>query len=262
MANNEIIKAKRKQFAYTDSQISAFTTRLDSFLFKELSKVLRPVLQNPQDKAEALQILGSLFSSLEEIGLKNELQSLKRIYGSQIRHIREEFESLGIKEVFSDTDVDIVGKLIDFDTEAVSNKIHKYTDDVGATVMRSVLAGEEPDFSAIHERVGASLARQVETETQTLLAGFSRAVTTGKAKELGFTLFMYLGPDDKVTRPFCAHVLERDPAIYTIEEIQALNGHSEAPEGLDVMLYGGGYNCRHDWRPLSEESAKEMGWTP
>lgn len=256
--DNDLVKSVRKQFQYTDSQISAFAARLDKFLFAELSRVLKPVEKDPTNQAEALRVLGSLFSALKEAGLQDELKPIFQVYGSQITHIREEFAKLGVSQLFSDTDVSIVKNLIDFDTQAVANKIHNYTDDVAATVMRSVIAGEEIDIGAVHEKFGATLGRQIETETQTLLAGFSRAVTVGKAKELGFDLFMYIGPDDKVTRPFCEHLLQRDPAIYTQDEIQKMDNE----QGLDVFTYGGGYNCRHDWRPVSEDRAKELGYYP
>lgn len=256
VSENQLLKSARKQFQLTDAQIAAFTARLDSFLFKHLSKVLKPVEQNPQDQAEAFKVLGSLFSSLKELGLKEELKAIERIYSAQIKHVREEFEKLGVRQVFSDVDVNIIGSLIDFDTAAVANKINAYTDDVGSTMMRSVIAGESPDFISIHEKFGKTLGRQIETETQTLLAGFSRSVTVGKGKDLGFDLWLYVGPDDKVTRPFCDHLLQDDPPIYTTEEIQGMDNE----QGLPVFEYGGGYNCRHDWRPVSPELAQQMGY--
>lgn len=254
---DEIKKAK-KQFQLVDAQIEAFVSRLDAFLFQYVGGFLGPVVRNPQDKAEAARVIGSLYSALKELGLDQELRRIEVIYGSQLRYIRDTFEGLGVRQVFSDIDVRIVKNLIDFDTAAVANKIRQYTSDVGATLMRSVIAGEEPSFTQAHETLGPRLANQVKTETQTLLAGFSRAVTVGKAKELGFDLFIYLGPDDKVTRPFCERVLAKDPPIYSTDEIASMNNG----QGLDVFSYGGGYNCRHDWRPISEDRARAMGWVP
>lgn len=256
------VKQARKNFSASDAQIKAFTDRLDKFLFRYLSQLLGPIEQSPQKQAEAAQILGSLESSLRELGLTDELNKLEIVYGTQIKRIRDLFEATGVRKVFSDIDVQIVKNLIDFDISAVANQVTNYVGDVRSTMMRSVLAGETPDFAAMHDTLGTRLASNLDAEINTLTAGFSRAVTVGKAKELGFDLFVYIGPDDKVTRPFCRHVLEKDPPIYTTAEIQALNGRSDAPEGLDVFAYGGGYNCRHDWRPITEEEARKLGWTP
>lgn len=252
------LSESRKQFQFTDEQIKNFVLRLDAFLYRHLDFVLRPVVRRPEDQAEAVKVLGSLYTSLKKLGLDHELRSIERIYGSQLKHVKDMFESLGVKQVFSDIDVDIVKNLIDFDTAAVANNIRLYTNDVAATMMRSVIAGEEPDFTQVHEKLGSTLARNIETETKTLLQGFSRAVTVGKAKELGFELFIYLGPDDKVTRPFCGKLLAKNPPIYTAQEISGMDNG----QGLDVFTYGGGYNCRHDWRPVSEDTAREMGWRP
>lgn len=254
----ELTSDVRRQFKFTDEQIKNFVLRLDAFLYRHLDFVLRPVTRRPEDQAEVVKVLGSLYSSLKQLGLDHELRSIERIYGSQLEHIRDSFGKLGVTQVFSDIDVSIVKNLIDFDTSAVANNIRLYTNDVAATMMRSVIAGEEPDFAAVHEKFGAPLARNIETETTTLLQSFSRSVTVGKARELGFTLMIYVGPDDKVTRPFCDSLLAKDPPIYAMEEIERMDNG----QGLDVLSYGGGYNCRHDWRPISEESARELGWNP
>jgi hypothetical protein len=57
-------------------------------------------------------------------------------------------------------------------------------------------------------------------------------------------LYLYVGPLDSVTRPFCrkqsGHVLQRD-------EVEALN-NGQLPNPL---LTGGGYECRHSWKRVS-----------
>jgi hypothetical protein len=33
-------------------------------------------------------------------------------------------------------------------------------------------------------------------------------------------------------------------------------------QGLDVLTSGGGYNCRHEFRPITLEFAKSLGYNP
>lgn len=57
--------------------------------------------------------------------------------------------------------------------------------------------------------------------------------------------YKYYGPDDKLNRPFCRHLLERqeDGKTFTRAEIDAMD-NGQLP---NVMLTGGGYRCRHQW---------------
>ena len=54
--------------------------------------------------------------------------------------------------------------------------------------------------------------------------------------------YEYSGLDDKLTRPFCEHLLEVGKA-YTRAEIEKMD-NGQLP---NVFLTGGGWNCRHQW---------------
>ncbi len=54
--------------------------------------------------------------------------------------------------------------------------------------------------------------------------------------------YKYSGPDDKLTRPFCEHLLKLGKA-YTREEIGKMD-NGQLP---NVMITRGGWNCRHQW---------------
>jgi hypothetical protein len=110
------------------------------------------------------------------------------------------------------------------------------------------------------------VAGRAKTLANTLTQSFDRAVTNRKAKAAGISTFVYLGPDDEVTRPFCQAVLsgegaaefnvpavDGDPPVYTDEQISAMDNG----QGLPVFQMGGGYNCRHKFRPISVKVAEE-----
>ena len=87
-------------------------------------------------------------------------------------------------------------------------------------------------------------AKRARTIYDTAVSTYSRQVgqigTTGEPDEL----FQYVGPDDKATREFCAELIGQ---VLTREEIEELD-NGQLP---DVMLTGGGYNCRHQFRRVS-----------
>lgn len=246
----------KKELQATDAEIALFSKSLDSFLFKELSKLLGPLEVKDYKSAEFQQVLGSLKTSLDQAGLKKLLERIDNIYGRQLENVRDYFASLGKDKIFSDVDLDIIQNLISYDVEKVATRVSEYVTDVKKTFQTAVLSGEVPDFNTTHEKFGPRVEADVTTELNTAVQGFSRAVTAGKAKDLGFDLFIYIGPDDDVTRDFCVEVLSKDPPIYTADEIDSLDNG----QGLSVMTFGGGYNCRHQWRPITEEAARALGY--
>lgn len=238
-----------------DAQISSFSNSLDSFLFRQLSKLLDPA-KKVKDPLEMIRILESLGPALEGAGLARVLSKLDTIYGKQLEYVVDTFSALGKKPVFSDIDSAVIEQLIGYDVELVTSRISQYMADVKRTFQIGVLTGDVQEFTQVHDELSPTLTGQVETELNTALQGFSRTVTVQKSKELGFELFRYLGPDDDVTRPFCEDLLSKSPAIYTLKEIESMDNG----QGLPVITFGGGYNCRHQWRPISPESAEARGY--
>jgi hypothetical protein len=87
------------------------------------------------------------------------------------------------------------------------------------------------------------------TYSRTAHSGFARQVMGAQATQYGITQFYYAGPADSKSREFCLKT--KDQGVYTREEIDALdNGQF----GM-VFDFGGGYNCRHSWVPISQETA-------
>lgn len=205
---------------------------------------------------ESANILGALQDRLRQAGLGREMGALQAIYADELGNVVSEFAISGIKRAFSDIDLNTIEAIINFDIERVTGQVRSYIDDVRSVLMRNILTGETPDFRPLRDSFGTRLVSNLETEINTGLMAFNRSITTNKAKELGFDLFIYLGPDDQITRPFCQRLLSKDPPIYSLTEISTMDND----QGLPVLDYGGGYNCRHQWRPISEERATEQGW--
>lgn len=250
---DEIKRAVIAQDKIRTKHVELFTSRLNKFLQRYIPEILN---LEGMDAAEAANIIGGLNQGLIDAGLADVVKGIRGAYADELSAISTRFSISDLKKVFSGADRSVVDELINFDTSKVTNLISPYIDDIGATVMRAVVGGESPDIQALLDKSTDLIESQVATEVDTLLSGFSRAVTANKAAEFGLELFLYIGPDDKITRDFCHEVLSKDPAIYSIDEIRKLDND----QGLDPLIYGGGYNCRHQWAAISEEEAISMGW--
>lgn len=250
----------RRKIQAREKDIEAFLLRLDSVFSRTIRTTLAGLEEGNPSAQDAARVLGSLETSMLDAGLEEAILDLQSTYGDELAEIRDLFarQAVAEEEVFADIDIDVIEELINFDVDQVTQIAQQAIGDMRSQLMRSVIAGETPDVASIANAISERVQAQLRTELNTLLAGFARSVTVGKAKDLGFELFEYLGPDDSITRDFCADLLSRDPPIYTREEIESMDND----QGLDVFAYGGGYNCRHEWSPISEENARELGWEP
>lgn len=82
---------------------------------------------------------------------------------------------------------------------------------------------------------------------------FSRSVNARKADDLDYEWFEYIGPLDSITRPFCRPLVGH---VFSRQEIDQMDNGQTG----DVMVSGGGYNCRHHWRPVRRSWFDDDEW--
>tara|TARA_Y100001973_G_C5207560_1_gene342715 strand:- start:3069 stop:3839 length:771 start_codon:yes stop_codon:yes gene_type:complete len=102
---------------------------------------------------------------------------------------------------------------------------------------------------------------QLETQVNTAMAAWDRQLMDEIAEQADVSLWVYMGPSDKLTRPFCRDLLQKGKA-YTERGIQELNGHPSLHGYIppNVKVYCGGYNCRHMFSPVSDRWAEKNGY--
>lgn len=120
---------------------------------------------------------------------------------------------------------------------------------VRTEVVQQSLAGGEAggsiDFAgAVEGRSERAFAR-TRVEMQKTLQGYYQLLLNEQAVKAGISRFLYVGPRDYRNRPFCT---ERIGNIYSRDEILAM----ENDHGLPVILFCGGWGCRHVWAPVNE----------
>ena len=95
---------------------------------------------------------------------------------------------------------------------------------------------------------------QIRTLVDTTLFNYSRTVTYMQMQEEPKdTLYQYIGPIDGRTRDICLQM--GSAGTITKSEIEKTFGSS-------VLVYGGGYNCRHKWQSVSEVGVSKRIYDP
>jgi len=228
----------------SEQQISRFAYSLKQFADNAILKAVRELETGSGSITEAITLLGRLDAALIEAGLSKFSSDIQEIYGNELRIIRDALaKATGRAEIFSDIDGDIIQALVEFDTERSMRLLGEYTGDAKRVLLNATMAGEPLDLAMFDDAFGERFSAKLETELNTGLAGFSRSVNLYKADELGIEKFVYVGPDDKVIRPFCQ---ERVGNTYTRDQIDEWDNG----QGLPATIYLGGYNCRHRLAPI------------
>lgn len=222
------------------------------FLERNLRRILRGLEQGKYTAKEAARALGGLEASLEDAGLAERLDRLRELFRAEYDAVTEEFKQTTGKAAllgkFTRQNLDAI---IDDRIALASKTIEKYLGDVRSVVLDSVLGGKPITVDAVFENAGERIYHDLKTEIRTTLMAYQRVAHLEKAKKAGITKFLYVGPDDEVTRPFCQ---ERVGGIFTQEEVDSWDNE----QGLPANVYLGGYNCRHTLRPISDELASEL----
>jgi len=152
-------------------------------------------------------------------------------------------QSIGANFQFADVSLGRLNSIKDMDLSKFGNLGDTFADDMTRVLLdlnfgtidakgaRDILASSVSKFS-----------QHAQTWVTTGLSGIYRESSIMLAQDNGITKYMYVGPGDRITRPFCMDLLGKRKA-YTVDEISKMNNG----QGLSVLQFGGGFNCRHQW---------------
>lgn len=233
----------RRRAKERDLQIEATVKEIQRFFEKSLRSLL--ARSGEQTADETIYALGRLYEDLLEAGLDERLEALSEVYADELASVQKVLRSVDKKLILTDTDVDIATTLIDYDYSAIESRMRSNVTTLRSAIVQGIIGQSPVNFDEVIDTFGSRIASQLETELRTNLSGFNQAVVHRKAERVGFDTFEYLGPEDQITRPFCQQLIDAG-RIFTKEEIATMDNG----QGLDPYIYGGGYNCRHQWRPV------------
>lgn len=282
MASNPLKKLRAIELAKLDVQDAAakqFLKDLELSLHRLNTRVQRHLADfeggarlatSGRNLARAVNAQAEIEEMLFDAGYRRSAVRLLESYDAVAAMTQDGLRAAGIDARFTDTDVRALEALKQLDLErweAVGGDLVRA---IHGSMMDAVVGGatvRELERAIERQLVDEPpIAGRAKTLANTLTQSFDRAVTNRKAKSAGIETFVYLGPDDDVTRPFCQAVLtgegaaefnvpavDGDPPIYTDEQISGMDNGQNLP----VFQFGGGYNCRHKFRPIAAKVAEE-----
>mgnify|MGYP003132552463 CR=1 FL=1 len=127
--------------------------------------------------------------------------------------------------------------------------IMKYAEDIGEKVRLSLVQGvlQKMPKAKISAMLIADLSikpYQVDTLVTTSMANYSRSLTLLQLEDSPDQKLVYNGPMDSKTRPVCIRMLKE--SSMTQAEVEA--------KYPGALRDGGGFNCRHEWVPMSSKT--------
>jgi len=234
-----------------------------------------------------LKILSQIKSRLDKILLSPEyIKSVKGYLGNfndVVKLQNEYFNSVAKKFTPPKLTAEIKKQAIESVAKSLTeNGLHANITDKVRDMMRKAVTGgasystlnkQLTDFLINNETGEGQLLRYTKQITTDALNQFSGQYTQIVSADLGFEWFRYSGSNIETTRPFCLACTDRKyfhisqlPKVLKgefpeFEEREGkLNKKTGLPEGMiagtdvtNFMTNRGGYNCGHQWRPVSED---------
>jgi hypothetical protein len=236
-----------------ESRIALFAERFMRELDRAVQRAVRsagkdPAIMEQLKQGQLAQLLGA-----KDLG-RLAKAFLEKTYEVELRQVQEYFKLVGKGVDLDIADIEAAEALVKLDLRKIDTVISRYIGGLESQIMREVILGDSIDIDDLRISLGDTAARNIDAELRTGTMAFNRTVVAKKAHEVfgENPRYLYTGPDDAVTRDFCAEVLnpgDRDLPIYTEDEIAAMDNG----QGLDALTYGGGWNCRHSWNPISDD---------
>lgn len=244
-AESSLMDALNATFANELSQVVTLLTAKIRGLVKKLeTNTNGRIVASQQNLALALRMKADLLKALEDAGF-SELA---------LRAVDAPLDKLAAKVLNGAGEEAVSLAAFDVDALVAMKQIHfaellQVGEDVATQLWRITLdgvLGVRPVLDLVNDiadvlDISAARARTVY---DTIVSTYSRQVgqigTTGEPDEA----FLYVGPDDAKTRPFCEEHVDR---VYSRAAIDDMD-NGQLP---NVFLTGGGYSCRHAFRRVS-----------
>lgn len=212
---------------------------------KLLSNALNIIRANSAARAIRAEII--------ERGIGEIRIELRRRLDDIIRETSRQARDLGIDGMFTDASREAISALADSADQEIASLAGQASSRISAYLMRAVTAGGNRDDLLLDvQDILDVTTSQAETLIGTILNSFARQLTVMQASDNGIDEYAYVGPDDQVTRDWCSHWVGRRGTIDEFEETSDRWGRQSQP--LPVIVYGGGYNCRHRFIPITSRN--------
>ena len=175
---------------------------------------------------------------LKELGLQAEIDAVMTQYSGVLLET----------PFFSSIDESVIQSLINLERQTIIAKASTISQVARSEIAKGVLLGKARDqMKKDLIEVSGLRPYQAGVELNNQMNNFSSQVMRIQAENADpEQTYIYVGPADNRTRGLCLNMLSEGEM--TLRRIDDVYG--------DAFVERGGYNCRHFWRPYSEELSR------
>ncbi|MBW2122947.1 MAG: hypothetical protein JRH07_14060 [Deltaproteobacteria bacterium] len=235
--------------------------------FLNLEKYLRDLLKKIHKKEGVLvsdsfnitrldNTLRSLRVEMDALGYREVI--LQQLAGLEQLHyeILDKAKKMKLPAEFSRESQQAITMLLSGAEAELMAVADQAAEEISQLLRRAILGGGDVAdlLTSISEKLGTK-RHQAMTLIVTSLQAFNRTLTMRHAEEAGVEWFVYLGPQDSITREWCSHWVGRRGTKEDFEATASRWGHQKQP--TPVITWGGGWNCRHEFVPLVGDAVKK-----
>ena len=178
---------------------------------------------------------------LSLLGYDRLLNDLMASYDDVYKEVANEVTS-EVGESIGRLNTNLIRSLREMDYTFLSELGNASVRAVSDAVTRNAIAGTPRSQLVIKVARELELFKQhAMTYIDTALVTYDRTVKVELLQKAGVTKFRYSGPKDVKSRAFC---LSHVGNVYTKAQILRMHNGTKL---MPVLIYGGGWNCRHTW---------------
>lgn len=215
---------------------------------------------------EMTRVMRELTTILDNAGLEDVVNGYRKHFVEITERVAEYSELWGVKENLRGIDAGMLDSLIDYS----ETELRKFVDRTLISPVRSgLIAGivGNRDPKTIADEIFALTSNLTPRQAQTLVddsfSRYHRFARAEQARALDLQVYQYIGPNDQLTRPACDAMLHFNehgaPGFFYEDEITT-DLHPDLEE--NPLVAGGGWNCRHDFFPVTLAYAESRGFIP
>jgi len=211
---------------------------------------LRWYMDNALSEAKMLKATGYTKAANEYIALLSEIADkaslASRAAAPAFTGVPDEFVQFMQGRTYDDLQFLGTEAINQIDTDLLQMSVGGYTHGEMLAELKAVITGEYPwgERMGLYEWHAGTYVRTAAQRSAQLFMNY-------QAERYGLDNFMYVGPLDSKTRPFCRRLLGE---VFSRAEIDKM----ENGQTMNVFTTCGGYNCRHKWVAVSDEVAQAI----
>lgn len=250
-----------------DEILEEFRGRIDTTFAKFLEDVLEVIgrIEAGGDltavSAIDLRVRQRLAEALERHGFEGAVAEFQKAFAEKGlgKLVQKALKRNNVKAAFTQVDKAALEALMRTDLRKMVSVGNEFVDLVADSIVASVTGGEVQFAEYVRKVRGAALSgnlpgffgtnptAQVFTQANTAVAEFTQHMIGRRVTGRENQLFIFGGPADAITRPWCRERL-KDNEPKTMKEIMKLPVSKTNPGGNNFVGRGG-FNCRHQWWP-------------